>query len=159
MQNIKTILYEAIHRNKKTVSQIADETGISANYLYRSSLPIEQSGVRFPVDYLIPLMKATNNYTLLKHIAHTCGFVLVKVPSVTPYRGDKDSLVSDYQTITAEATQNLISFLKQPSENNFQKAICSLNNVMECSARSKKFIMKEAEGQFEFSFNCNEWEG
>lgn len=39
---IKTILYETIHRNKKSVEQIADEIGISANYLYRAVPTFEQ---------------------------------------------------------------------------------------------------------------------
>ena len=78
IKNIKSILYETIHRNKKTVEQIADEIGISANYLYRSGLPLEESGVKFPVDYLTPLMKTTKNYRILEHIAYLCGFLLVK---------------------------------------------------------------------------------
>lgn len=52
-KSIKTILYETSHRNKKSVDQIADEIGISANYLYRVGLPLDESGVKFPLDYLI----------------------------------------------------------------------------------------------------------
>lgn len=152
MQTIKSVLYEVIHRNRKTVAQIADETGISSNYLYRAGLPLEQSGVRFPIEYLIPLMRATDNYKLLKHLANTCGFVIVKVPKVTPLKGDKHSIISEYQTITSKASGYLIKFLEDPNQENFELAINNLDEVMECSTRTKMYIKKEAEGQFEFNF-------
>ena len=39
LTGLKSFLYKTIHRNPKTVNQLADETGISASYLYRAGAP------------------------------------------------------------------------------------------------------------------------
>jgi DNA-binding phage protein len=38
--DIKTLLHSMVHRSKKSVAQLADETGISTNYLYRACNPL-----------------------------------------------------------------------------------------------------------------------
>jgi len=78
--DVKEVLYCTIHENKKGVKQIADEIGISSNYLYRSALPDDESGAKFPIQYLVPLMKSTDDYSLIRHLAKLCGFILVKMP-------------------------------------------------------------------------------
>lgn len=64
MRDLKTSLYLTVHGGKKSVEQIADECGITANYLYRACLEGE-SGCRFPLDLLLPLMQATGDYRVL----------------------------------------------------------------------------------------------
>jgi hypothetical protein len=102
-------LYETIHRNKKTVEQIADEMGISANLLYRYGYDGE-TGADFPLKRLIPLMKATNNYKLLKHIANLCGFVCVKIPRAKATKKDDFELREEYQEVTSKAQRALKDF-------------------------------------------------
>lgn len=146
---IKNILYETIHRNKKSVPQIADEMGISANYLYRAGLPLDESGVKFPVEYLIPLMKTTKNYSILKHLARLCGFILVKEPRFKGHRGDEIDLVDAYQELTTKAVRHLKEFLSKPTFENYHQTIESLNAVMEKSAQARKYADKKARGQLE----------
>lgn len=146
-KSIKTILYETIHRNRKSVEQIADEIGISSNYLYRAGLPLDENGVKFPVDYLIPLMKATGNYAILEKIAMICGFLLVKEPRVKTPKIDSTELISDYQDATTLAVRNLKKFLDKPTETNYNDVINALQMVMTKSAEAKKYCNKHFEGQ------------
>lgn len=146
---IKTILYETIHRNKKSVEQIADEVGISASYLYRAGLPLDESGVKFPLDYLIPLMKATNNYAILEKIAWICGFLLVKEPKVRTPRTEGTELIADYQDATTLAVRCLKKFLDKPTEANYTEVINALQLVMTKSAEAKKYCNKHYSGQLE----------
>lgn len=148
-KSVKTILYETIHRNKKTVEQIADEIGISANYLYRAGLPLDESGVKFPVDYLIPLMKATGNYAILEQIANICGFLLVKEPRVKVPKIESIELVSNYQEVTTLAVRQLKKFLDKPTQENYTEVINTLQVVMTKSAEAKKYCNKHFEGQME----------
>lgn len=59
MSTLKECLYATIHRNKKPLKLIAEEIGMSENYLTRSALPdLEESdtgsGCRFPLKKSIP---------------------------------------------------------------------------------------------------------
>lgn len=146
---IKTILYETIHRNKKSVEQIADEIGISANYLYRAGLPLDESGVKFPLDYLIPLMKVTKNYAILEKIAMICGFLLVKEPRVKNPKIEGTELIADYQDATTLAVRCLKKFLDKPTETNYNDVINALQLVMTKSAEAKKYCNKHYQGQME----------
>ena len=153
MKDLKTVLYETIHRNKKSVQQLADETAISSSYLYRAGMPMDQSGVRFPVDFVIPLMKAANDYSILQHIARACDFILVRIPKISSSKLDRENIVSDYQLKTASASNALVKFFSQPSLDNYHNTINTLHAVLECTASTKKYIEKEATGQFDLLFN------
>lgn len=147
--SIKMLLYETVHRNKKPVKQLADETGISSSYLYKACLPEDESGVRFPLDFFVPLMKATNNYSVLKHIAQICGFVLTSLPKPKLNRKEKNSFVNEYQNITVTAAKHLIKFFDEPTEENFKTVSDSLQHVLETSIVAKNSVEKEYSGQYE----------
>jgi hypothetical protein len=146
---LKTLLYTTIHRNKKSVAQIADETGISTNYLYRAGLPLEESGVKFPVDYLLPLMNSTKDFSVLKHLANLSGFVLIKIPKLCRNKAEEIELVDEYQQATINAVRLLKDFLNTPNSLNYQKASDALMEVMTKSAYAKKVADKTASGQLE----------
>jgi len=148
-KSIKTILYETIHRNKKSVEQIADEIGISSNYLYRAGLPLDESGVKFPLDYLIPLMKTTGNYAILEQIAWICGFLLVREPRVKNPKIEGTELIADYQDVTTLAIRMLKKFLDKPTEEHYNDIIEALQLVMTKSAEAKKYCSKHYQGQME----------
>lgn len=148
-KSIKTILYETIHRNKKPVEQIADEIGISSNYLYRAGLPLDESGVKFPLEYLVPLMKATGNYAILEQIAWICGFLLVREPRVKTPKAEGIELVGDYQEATTEAVRRLKRFLDKPTEVFYNEVIEALQLVMTRSAEAKRYCVKHLTGQLE----------
>lgn len=85
MKTVKECLYDTIHRNKKPLKLIAEEIGLSESYLTRSALPdLEESdtgtGCRFPLKKLVPLIRATGDYSVLDHIEHTLGRFGVALP-------------------------------------------------------------------------------
>jgi hypothetical protein len=156
MKNLKDYLYDTIHRNKKTVEQLADETGISDNYLYRACLPVNdkksKSGVKFPIEHLVPLMKAANDFSILKYIAQICGFLLVKLPVFTGKPAIDMELLSQYQQCTARAIGAMLEFFKSPSPGNFEKVSNALHDVMIKSVEAKKYCEKTTNAQIEMEF-------
>lgn len=145
---IKTILYNTLHRNKKTIDQIADEIGRSTNAVYRYCLEGE-SGSEVPVSLLVPIMKATKNFSLLKHIAHLCGFVCVKIPRVSLNKKDEIDIIDNYQHATVTSIKLLKEFFSNPTQETFNKAKESLTDVMEECASNSKYIDKKLSGQLE----------
>lgn len=117
-KSLKDALYETVHRGDKPPKQIADETGISYNYLMRSALDTD-SGCDFNAKHLVPLMKAAGNYEALKVIAELCGFLLVKSPRGTK-KGAKHDL-QDYQASFNSIVVKLIRFTQQPSEASYKE--------------------------------------
>lgn len=146
--SIKNILYATIHRNRKSIDQIADEIGISSSSLYRYGLEGE-SGSEMPLSRLIPLMKSTNNFNLLKHIASLSGFVCVKIPRVSIKKKDHIDLIDEYQQVTIQSVKLLKEFFSNPTLDTFNQAKESLNNVMEHCASNSKYADKIIAGQLE----------
>lgn len=75
---LKDCLYQTIHRTKKPLKLIAEEIGMSENYLYRSALPDPDetengTGCRFPLKKLIPLVRCTGDFALLDFIENSLG--------------------------------------------------------------------------------------
>jgi Na+/phosphate symporter len=153
-QNFKSILYNTIHRNKKGIEQIADEIGVSSNSLYRYCIEGE-SGSEMPARRLVPLMKATNNYELLKHIAYLCGFVCIKMPRFLKVKNDELELISDYQETTIRATRELRSFFDNPNAANYDKVSKALREVIEKSVTNQEYCKKTYSGQLEINFDEN----
>lgn len=88
MSTLKDRLYNTIHRNAKPLKAIAEEIGMSENYLSRAALPdLEESdtgsGCRFPLKKLVPLIRATDDYAILDFIEDSVGRVAVHVPPAT----------------------------------------------------------------------------
>lgn len=148
-QTIKTVLYQTIHRSKKSVEQIADEMGISASYLYRAGLPVDESGVKFPVEHLTPLVKATKNPAILEHLASLNGYILVKVPKYRDSKRDEIDMVDEYQEATTKALRSLKEFFNNPDMNTYQNVDAALKEVMSRSASAQGYVDKRMSGQIE----------
>lgn len=150
---IKNILYSTIHRNRKTIEQIADEMGISANSLYKYCYEGE-AGVDMPISRILPLMNITKNYTLLKHIAHLAGFVCVKIPKMASIKKrDEVDILDDYQGCTVVSIKALKDFFNDPTAENYSSAKNALLEVMEKSAQNSKYIDKKMGGQFDLNLD------
>lgn len=145
---IKNKIYRTIHRNKKPIEMIADEIGISTESLYRYGLS-SSSGSDIPLKRLIPLMKSTGDYSILKHIAMLCGFVLVKIPRYKAHKGDANEIISNYQQAGSTAVDSLIKFFKTPTPKNYAKVKDALDKMMEENVGTKKYVEKEYAGQIE----------
>ncbi|MHC1736859.1 MAG: phage regulatory CII family protein [Ignavibacteriaceae bacterium] len=148
-RTIKTVLYRTIHRNKKSVEQIADEMGISSSYLYRAGLPTDESGVKFPVEHITPLIRATKDNSILEHLAMLNGFILVKVPKYKNSKVDEIDMVDEYQEATTKALRSLREFLNKPDARNYELVEAALREVMSRSASAQRYVDKRMAGQIE----------
>jgi hypothetical protein len=85
-KTLRECLYETIHRTQdRSLKLIAEEIGMSQSYLTRAALPEQDeddggSGCRFPLNKLVPLIKATNNYSVLDSLEASVGRVAVAMP-------------------------------------------------------------------------------
>jgi hypothetical protein len=85
MSTLKDCLYATIHKNHKPLKAIAEELGMSENYLTRSALPDPEesetgSGCRFPLKKLISLIRTTGDFSVLDYIEQSLGRVAIKAP-------------------------------------------------------------------------------
>jgi hypothetical protein len=99
---LKDSLYKTIHRNAKPLKVIAEEIGMSENYITRAALPDSEesdtgTGCRFPLNKLIPLIKATGDFAVLDWIERDLGRVGVVIPA------HKQKTVKDVCHLTMDA--------------------------------------------------------
>lgn len=88
MNTLRECLYATVHRNRKPLKAIAEEIGVSENYLMRSALPDPEesetgSGCRFPLKKLIPLIRVTGDFSVLDLIEDSLGRVAIPIPKAT----------------------------------------------------------------------------
>jgi hypothetical protein len=87
MITLRECLYNTIHRNKKPLKAIAEELSMSETYLTRAALPDAEDSdtgtdCRFPLKKLIPLIRATNDYSVLDCIEINLGRVAITLPTL-----------------------------------------------------------------------------
>jgi hypothetical protein len=88
MKTLRDTLYQTIHRNHKPLKLIAEDIGMSENYLTRAALPDHEdsetgSGCRFPLKKLVPLIQSTGDFSVLDQIEDSLGRVAIPVPKAT----------------------------------------------------------------------------
>jgi hypothetical protein len=113
MRDLKSTLYTTVHGSKKSVEQIADEIGVSPSYLYRACLEGE-SGCRFPLDLLIPLMNATGDYSLLEHLNARCERITVSMPRVARLKAKDPQAINEIGRSFNEVMGQVLEFFEKP---------------------------------------------
>lgn len=83
---LKDCLYQTLHRNQKPLKLIAEEIGMSENYLYRSCLPEPEeseigTGCRFPLKKLVSLVRCTGDFSVLDFIEQSLGRAAFPLPT------------------------------------------------------------------------------
>jgi hypothetical protein len=94
---LKDCLYQTLHRNNKPLKLIAEEIGMSENYLYRSALPDPDesdtgTGCRFPLKKLVPLVRCTADFSVLDFIEQSLGRVAFPLPAPSSTLSDLSRL-------------------------------------------------------------------
>lgn len=87
-ETLKDALYQTVHRSDKPIAVIAEEIGMTANYLYKACMPDSDmderaAGVRFPTKKVLPLMRATGDYSVLHYMANATNHAVISIPDVT----------------------------------------------------------------------------
>ncbi len=112
-KDLKTNLYFTVHGAQISVEEIADHLGISASYLYRSCTEGD-SGCRFPLDLLLPLMEATHDFSLLEHLNARCGKITVNLAQVSRLKVHDPKAMNQIQNNFSKVLAKVISFLETP---------------------------------------------
>lgn len=149
MPDIKSLIYQTIHRNKLSINEIAEIMGVSSQSLYRYGLDGD-SGSDMPLFRLIPLMRATNNYSILHRIANLCGFIMIKVPKFRNRRMDDIDLIDGFQGVSLRAISAMKKFIETPVLANYEEVEKILAEHMQRSAEAQKYCHKKLVGQFNF---------
>lgn len=150
MSGLNDEVYRTIHRSCKAVEGIALETGIKTGTLYRYGLAPETSGLDIPMRKLVPIMRASGHFGILRVMAAACGFLLVKLPRVARNRDDESELVGVYQRVCHVAVEKLLQFFDLPNLQNCGVASDALKSVAECSYGIDKRIRRHFQTELDF---------
>ena len=140
MADLKTTLHFTIHGSKLSVEQIADELGISTSYLYRACLDGE-SGCRFPLDLLLPLMKATGDHSILDHLNSRCDRVTVSLPRSGQFKAKDPQAINEVQRNFNEVMGQLLKFFGNPNPKQVDAVMAGLHKHL-CEVAAIKRAVK-----------------
>jgi hypothetical protein len=99
-RTVRDVIKEMVINKNQTVTELADMLGCSDNSLYRYGLDGD-SGTDMPVSKVIPLTHATRNLALIKHLANSCGCIVIKIPFKST-RQNKLQVAQEYQSAIAD---------------------------------------------------------
>ncbi|MGK9367549.1 phage regulatory CII family protein [Melioribacter sp. Ez-97] len=151
-RSLKEALYNTIHRNKKSINEIAEECSCSASVLYRYCADEDTTSYAdFPLRRLIPLLNATNDDSILDYLEARRGRIAFRIPKVAIKKMDEGVIVEEYQKATIEAVAALRKFLSEPNKKNFDIVEDALINCMKSTASCKKYCDKKMSGQLEMN--------
>jgi len=102
-------IWQTVNRGRLTPEQLEDEIDYSASALKRAGLDGE-SGAGFNLRKLVPLMKAQGDFTIIEHLAHRCGFLLITIPRGGKSKQSRVTSIAEYQKLTAVAVDALVKY-------------------------------------------------
>jgi transposase-like protein len=126
MTDLKTQIYMTIRGSKKSVEQIADEVGCSASLLYRYGLDGE-SGAEFPLKRLIPLMQATGDYRILRHLNARCGLMTVSQPRARRLKLKDPRIINEIQRNFSEVLARFCEFCESAPREQVQALLDAIH--------------------------------
>jgi hypothetical protein len=146
MTDLRTALKKTILGSKiRTVGQIADELGCCESLLYRYGLDGE-SGAEFPMARLIPLMRATEDYRLLNHVAARCGYVLVKLSRSAALKKKDPETINEIQARFSRLMSDFLSFTADASEVETLELLDQFNRHMTDMASMRRAVRDFKQG-------------
>ncbi len=115
MKTLKTELYQTVHKARLSVEQLAELLNVSASYLYRSVLEGD-SGCRFPVDLLLPLMHATKDFRVLDLLNRRCDRVTAKLPRIRKAKTNATLVAGEVQRNFSTLMVEILQYFAEPDE-------------------------------------------
>jgi len=141
MNDLKSELYITVHSARKSVPELADEIGVSTSLLYRYAIEGE-SGADLPLRRLIPLMRATNDFRVLRHLAARCGFVLVKLPRVAKLKKPDAHSVNEITRKFHQVMAEVLKFFEAPDREQIPRIESALHEHL-CEVASLRRAVRE----------------
>ncbi len=143
---LKKVIYRTVHRKRLSVEEIADEVGCSASLLYRCANPNDPQA-RFPLEKLLPLMRATNDYSILKHLAFRSGFILYRIPP--RIRHDKPCDLNKFQAMFTNTFKAVLEF--QEGRKSKEKCLEEIDGFLGSTLEIRKSVEKSEQLRFDFT--------
>ena len=136
-------------RTKKEVTpyDLAELVGKSYNYLWKICSMTEDHN--FPLEFVVPMMKAKCNYDVLEQMAHACGFALVKLPSSKISKGDENDMVREMQETANKVVSAFLDYCKSEKRDHYLQVIDAIMVDVQWKLSVKKYVEKKASGQEE----------
>ena len=138
-QSLDQALHDTFHGSRKSPKAISEECGVKYNYMARMVLNGE-SGCNFPVHLLIPFMQSAKNYSVLKVLANSCGFLLVKRPRCASSRKSQERSLRGWQSGFARMMESVIRFIDEPSGKRQSEALDGITAHLEESELWRRSI-------------------
>ncbi len=115
--SIEEIVFNTAHHapNGKNIKTIAGDCGAAYNYFSRMVNPTDEQ-CNLPVSKIIPLMKSTDDFTLLKHLALHTGHLIVPMPRGLRKGTNPRMPINEYAAQANELVMKLYKFLAEPSD-------------------------------------------
>jgi len=151
-QTIGETIEDSVRRcKKKGREQIADELGVGYSNFSRMLNPNDE-GARFPAELLIPVMKATGNYSPLKHIAARTGHLVINVKRLRVPKGqagERDVQMALHETFNS-LMKHIMDFMKEPSLKTKEKLLKALDAHLGEGVAARKKFEKWEQPELEF---------
>jgi len=139
---IGEVIQESVRRCKrKSTEQIADELGVGYSNFSRQLNPNDE-GARFPAEYLIPLMRATGDYSPLEHMAARTGHLVVSIKKLRVPKGAGIDTVNDLHQTFLDASKKLAAFFRDPSPDAKEDTIRAVDNLLGEALAARKKVDK-----------------
>lgn len=143
--NLQSKLYTTVHGSDRSVEQVADELGISTSYLYKAAQ--EDSGCRFPLELLIPLMRATRDERVLDHLCHRMDSVRVKLKRVRKLKHCDATAVNQVQQRFSAAMSLVLQFLEDPDPKELPAVVEALRTHLADAASLERAVRDYQQGE------------
>ncbi len=141
MKTLKTELYQTVHNSRLSVEELAELLNVSTSYLYRSVLEGE-SGCRFPVELLLPLMRATKDYRVLEYLNSRCDRVTAKLPRVARLKKLEPREASKIQERFCRMWADVIAFVENPSAGSLPALMTAMHKHL-CDMASVRLSVQD----------------
>jgi len=144
---LKDAVWQTVNRGHLTPEQLADEIDYSVSALKRAGLDGE-SGAGFNLFKLIPTMRAQDDYTILEHMNHHCGFIAIPIPRGGRSKKERIASVAEYQKLAATAVNVLVKFIDRNASE--QEAVDKLYAMLKGTAEMMEDVKTGKQIEMDF---------
>jgi hypothetical protein len=146
---LEDVVYKTIHKNRKDVSieDIATATGTGLNHLYR--MANKNDTCNLPAAKLIPIMQATDDFSILEFLARKTGHLCIQAPRGIRKGTDPKMDLSEYNKEFGELFNDLVDYVCEPSDELLyeiaEKIDKHIGDSVNIKRRCKKHLMHQTE--------------
>jgi hypothetical protein len=143
---LKAAIHRTVHESKKSVDEIAWACKVSPSYVYRACLQGE-SGCRFPLDLLIPLMQVTEDRRILDHLNARCGRVTTSMPRVGRLKKKDPQVINEIHRNFNAVMAAVLGFFEDPDRTKIPEIEAALHRHLCEVAALKRTVADFHQGE------------